>query len=175
MKKIKQNILKLAACAFLATGLSSCNDQGYADYDPGSSPTQNLNGEWYIDIIDEASGDVLVQHIIHETYDTGDNDGKMYINDHQEGYWLGGKVNTNTGNLTFSVTDEPNFNDALDENGVPETTFTITEGKVLKNAARSKDGNVTDSIYFKGEFSYDPGTIIIFSGHKRTGFEEDDY
>jgi hypothetical protein len=175
MKKIKQNLLKLAVCAFMVTAFSSCNDEGYADYDAGSSPTQNLNGEWYVDIIDEASGDVLVQHVIHNTYDTGDNDGRMFINDYQEGYWLGGKVNTNTSDLTFSVTDEPNFNDALDDEGVPETTFTITDGKVMKKAAHSKAGNITDSIYFKGTFSYDPETVIIFSGHKRTGFEEDDY
>lgn len=175
MKKIKQNLLKLVACAFIVTAFSSCNDEGYEDYDTGSSPTQNLNGEWYVDIIDEASGNVLVQHIMHQTYDTGKNDGRMFINDHQEGYWLGGQVNTNPGDLTFSVSDEPNFNDALDDEGNPITTFTITDGKVMKKAAHSRAGNITDSIYFKGSFSYDPETVIIFSGHKRTGFEEDDY
>jgi hypothetical protein len=174
MKKIKQNILKLATCAFIAIGAASCSDKGYEDYDAGGSSTKNLNGEWYVDIIDEATGDVLVQHILHRTYDNGKNDGRMFINDYQEGYWLGGQVNTNAGDLTFSVTDEPNFNDALDDDGVPLTTFSITEGKVMKNAAHSISGAVTDSIYFKGTFSYDPETVIIFSGHKRTGFEEDE-
>jgi hypothetical protein len=176
MKKIKQNLIKLTACAFIITALPSCSgDSGYADYDTGSSPTQNLNGEWFVDIIDEASGEVLVQHILHRTYDTGKNDDKMFINDYQEGYYLGGTVNTNPANLTFSVTDEPNFNDALDDDGVPTTTFSITDGKILKNAAHSKAGNVVDSIYFKGTFSYDPETIVIFSGHKRTGFDDDEY
>ncbi len=79
-----------------------------------------------------------------------------------------GKLNVNPANLTFDVSKEPNLLD-------PGTTFTITEGKIIKNAAKSKTGVVVDSIYFKAEFSYEPGVIYIHSGHKRTGLEEDDF
>ena len=165
---MKSNIIKAFFSLLLVTSLTSCDDKGYDDYNIEASPTKDMNGEWFIDIIDEATGDVIAQHVLHKTYDTTLNDGKMYINDYQAGYYLGGKVIANTGNLTFSTTDEENFQD-------PGSTFNITEGKILKKSARSQSGTVVDSIYFKGEFSYDPGTIIIFAGHKRTGFLEDEY
>ena len=164
---MKTILKKIYALSFILA-IVSCDDKGFDEYDTGSTPTQELNGEWFIDIIDEATGDVLAQHILHRTYDTTLNDGKMYINDYKAGYYLGGKVNTNTENLTFSTTAEENFQD-------PGSTFNITEGKILKKSARSQSGTVVDSIYFKGEFSYDPGVIIIFAGHKRTGFLEDEY
>jgi hypothetical protein len=63
----------------------------------------------------------------------------------------------------------------LDGSGVPASTVTITEGKIEKGAALSKAGHKVDKISFKAEFSYDPGTIISFEGHKRTGFKEDEY
>lgn len=150
----------------MITILYSCENNGYEDYETATTPSVEMNGEWYIDISD-ASG-VIAQHAHHITYDTNEGNGTMYINDNKEGYWLNGKLTVDTKNLTFSTTDEDNLID-------PGSTFTITEGKILKNAAHSKSGNVTDSIYFKGEFSYDPGNIIIFSGHKRTGFLEDNY
>lgn len=171
MKKIKQNFLKLAACAFIVTAFSSCNERGYEDYDAGAAPSEALNGEWYIDISDE-DGNVYAQHTLHRTFD--DNAGKMYISDRigpedddYSGWYLVSKVNYDLSNLTFSVSGADNDADG--------SVVNITEGKILKNAARSQSGNVVDSIYFKGEFDYDPGTIIIFSGHKRTGFEEDEY
>lgn len=150
----------------MITILNSCENDGYADYETETTPSVEMNGEWFIDISD-ASG-VLAQHTKHLTYDTNEGNSTMFINDNKTGYYLKGKLIVNTKDLTFSAKDEENTND-------PGSTFTITEGKILKNAAHSKNGNVTDSIYFKGEFSYDPGNIIIFSGHKRTGFLEDEY
>lgn len=165
---MKLYINKLTLILFIVTIFTSCDDKGYDKFENKKTDTAEMNGEWYIDIIDEASGDVLVQHTKHITYDSNMGDGKMFINDFQNGYYLGGLVNTDTKSLTFSTTDEENFQD-------PGSTFNITEGKILKGMARSKNGTVVDSIYFKGEFSYDPGTIIIFAGHKRTGFLEDEY
>jgi len=172
MKKIKLNIIKLLPCIFLAGALTSCEDKGYDDYDPGAGNTVSMNGEWYIDVMDEATGTVYVQHALHKTYDNGTDDGRMYISDRIgnsdsfSGWWLEGLVDVNLENMTFSATGEENLADG--------SIFTITEGKILKDAARSIDGSVTDSIYFKGEFDYDPGTIIIFAGHRRTGFLEDE-
>ena len=166
MNILKNNINKIVLAVFMTTIISSCDNDGYDDYTKVETSSIEMNGEWYIDISD-ASG-VLAQHTHHVTYDTNEGNNTMYINDNKEGYWLKGKLNVDTENLTFSTENENNLVD-------PGSTFTITEGKILKNAAHSKDGNVTDSIYFKGEFSYDPGNIIIFSGHKRTGFLEDNY
>lgn len=171
MKKI--NIVKTAACAFSLILFASCDDErGYDDYGQDNQPTVAMNGEWLIDVMDEASGTVYVQHALHKTYDNGTDDGKMFITDRVgstdsfTGWWLEGEVDVNLDAMTFSATGE--------ENAADGSVFTITEGKILKDAATSLDGNVTDSIYFKGEFDYDPGTIIIFAGHRKTGFLEDE-
>ena len=163
---MKKAINKIALVCILFIGLTSCENNGYEDYVQKNSTTVALNGEWYIDIIKESNGSVQVQHALHKTYDS--NDGKMFINDAKLGWWLKGKLNVNTADLTFNVTAEPNLND-------PGSTFTITEGKIIKNAAKSKTGVVVDSIYFKAEFSYEPGVIYIHSGHRRTGLIEDDF
>ncbi len=168
MNIIKNNISKILFGIFMITILYSCENNGYEEYEATTTPSVEMNGEWYIDISDASGTLVAPQHAKHVTYDTNDGNSTMYINDNKNGYELKGKVIVNTKDLTFSVKDEQNTN-------TPGSTFTITEGKILKNAAHSKSGNVTDSIYFKGEFSYDKGNIIIFSGHKRTGFLEDEY
>jgi hypothetical protein len=51
----------------------------------------------------------------------------------------------------------------------------LTEGKILPLAGKSRSGNVTDSIYFKANFSDDPSNTYVISGTARTGFIEDDY
>ena len=51
----------------------------------------------------------------------------------------------------------------------------ITDGKILPGAATTTGGNVTDSIYFKIEFTDDPGTIYEVAGYRRTGFLEDEH
>ena len=165
MKLINNNIYKILFGIFTIASLASCENDGYDEYKPELTSSVELNGEWYIDISD-ADG-LLAEHAKHITYDSNEGDNTMYINDNKTGYWLKGKVIVDTKNLTFSANDEPNLLDS--------GTFKITEGKILKGAAHSKTGNVTDSIYFKGEFSYDPGHIIIFAGHKRTGYLEDNY
>lgn len=172
MKNIKQRIAKILTFAFVAATVVSCNDKGFDDFEETGTPSQALNGEWFIDVSDEASGTVYVQHALHKTFD--DNAGQMFLSDRigpedddYSGWYLFSKVNYDVNNLTFNITGANNDADG--------SIVNITEGKILKNAAHSKDGNVVDSIYFKGEFDYDPGTIIIFSGHKRTGFLEDEY
>jgi len=169
----KLNIKRIIVALFVVTAAVSCDDQGYDDYNPGSTPTQALNGEWFIDISD-ADGNVLVQHTLHKTFDTNDGNGTMYLSDRTgpgpddfSGYYLESKVQTDVPNLTFSVTDAENVSDG--------SVVTITNGKILKGAGHSKTGVVTDSIYFEGEFDYDPGNKIIFAGHRRTGFAEDEY
>jgi len=165
MKIIQNNINKILFGIFTMTALTSCENDGYDEYKAETTPSVEMNGEWYINISDDSG--LLVEHAKHITYDTNNGDNTMWINDNKTGWYLKGKVIVDTKSLTFSSTNEPNIIDS--------GTFTITEGKIIKNAAKSKTGNVTDSIYFKGEFSYDAGHVLIFSGHKRTGFLEDNY
>jgi hypothetical protein len=98
----------------------------------------------------------------------------MYLSDRTgpgaadfSGYYLESKVQTDVSNLTFSANDVENTSDA--------SRVTITNGRILKGQGHSRTGVVTDSIYFEGEFDYDPGNKIIFAGHRRTGFNEDEY
>jgi hypothetical protein len=165
MKIIQNNLSKVLFGIFTMTVLASCENDGYDDYDLGTTPSVEMNGEWYINGSD-ASG-LLFEHAKHVTYDSNEGNNTMYINDNKTGWYLKGKVVVDTKALTFSATAEPNLLDS--------GTFTITEGKILKGAAHSRAGNVTDSIYFKGVFSYQPTRVITFAGHKRTGFLEDNY
>ena len=171
--KMKKAINKIALLSILFVGLASCENNGYEEFTQVKSPSIELNGQWYIDIIKESNGEVEVQHALHKISDS--NDGKMYITDRIlgskparfTGWWLETKLDVNTTNLTFSATDSKNTAD--------DSKVKITEGKILKNAAKSYTGVVVDSIYFKAEFDYEPGVKYIFAGHKRTGFEEDDF
>ena len=163
---MKKTINKIAIITILLFSFTSCENNGYEDYEQKVSPNGALNGEWYINVIEESSGTVEVEHALHYTYDS--NDGKMFIDDRKNGWYLKGKLNVDANNHTFNASDEDNLNDL-------GSKFTITEGKILKNAGKSKTGVATDSIYFKAEFDYDPGVIYIHSGHRRTGFIQDDY
>lgn len=169
---MKANINKILFSLLVLTFMSSCSDEGYADYDPGSSSTQRLDGEWFVDITD-ADGNLLVGHALHKTY--SDSEGNLTLSDRIapgsaatsfSGWWLVTNVDYDLDNLTFSASGA--------ENSADGSIVNITEGKILKNAAISPTGAVVDSIYFKGEFDYDPGNVLIFSGRKRTGFLEEE-
>lgn len=177
--KINKNIVKMIVGVLLFTGLTSCNETGYEDYKQtvDSRPALAMSGEWYINIYDEADGSLLVENARHKTYDS--NDGQLWISDFFgtqgdysnpadfSGWWLLGKVNYNPANLTFSNASLANVADG--------SVVNLVDGKILKNAALSTDGNVTDSIYFKATFDYAPTQVLIFSGHRRTGFLEDEH
>lgn len=170
---MKKAINKIALISILFLGLISCENNGYEDYKQEATPSVAMNGEWYITITDEASGQIQVDHAIHKTFDS--NDGKMYITDRIlasdppkfTGWWLETKLDVNIKDLTFSITDALNTAD--------ESKVKITEGKIIKNAAKSKTGVVVDSIYFKAVFDYEPTQVLIYSGHRRTGLLEDDF
>lgn len=170
MNNIKNNIVKVLFGILMITTIASCDEGG--DPNPGGTTTGQFAGDWYINISD-ASG-TLAEHVHHYTYNTAANDNTMWIDDQGNGYEIKCKMTINTDG-TFSATNSPNLLD-LDANGKPNSTVTITEGKVEKGAALSKAGHKVDKITFKAQFSYDPpGTIISYEGHKRTGFKEDEY
>jgi len=75
----KLNIKKIIVGLFVVLTAISCDEDGYDDYDPGNTPTESMSGEWWIDISDEATGTLQVQHALHRTYD--DNNGGLWISD----------------------------------------------------------------------------------------------
>ena len=164
MKNINSIIAKLLFSTLILVGFSSCNEDTYEDYNQtiDTRPALAMSGEWFIDL--SIDGNVIAEHVRHKTYDS--NDGKLFIDDDQNGYYIKGKMNYDLNSLTFNTTEEPNLIDS--------GTFNVTEGKIIKNGAVTEAGNVVDSIYFKATFSYDPETVVTFSGHRRSGFLEDE-
>jgi len=166
MNIIKNNINKVLFGIFTITLLTSCENDGYADYKTELTPSVELNGEWYIDISNSTG--LLYEHTHHYTYDSNKGDNTMFFDSKGAGKSLKGLVNVDNKNYTFTSNASENLLR-------PVAKFTVTEGKILKGAAHSRAGNVTDSIYLKVEFSNEPGITYTYSGHKRTGFLEDNY
>lgn len=166
MLKIKNNFKKILLSIFATASFLSCDNVG--DIDTGKTTTGDFAGDWYIDLKDQ-TGASIASHAAHSTYNTSANDNTMWIDDHKHGYWVKCKITMDVENGTFSGVSQNNLND-------PGSTVVITEGRITKGGALSKAGHVVDKIYFKAHFSYDPpATIIEHTGHKRTGFKEDEY
>jgi len=171
MKNIETYLKSILAGIFIITALSSCDEDGYDDYDPGNTPAASMSGEWFINITDEASGETIAANALHRTYD--DNNGGLWVSDRLtattfSGYYLESVVNYDLTNLTFGGN---NLNNLAED----DTSVTITEGKIIKDGARSESGAVVDSIYFKAVFNYAPEKTLIYAGRGRTGFVEDEH
>jgi hypothetical protein len=160
-----KKIILLLGVSFMM--LSSCKKNLP---DVGSTAAEKVANEWWIQIYD---GTTLLSptHFHFATYNTAANDNTIWIDDF-EGLWpMKFKATVDYSNLTFTANNSKNEYMP----GPPQGTVKLTEGKILLGAAHSKTGNVTDSIYFKAEFSDDPGNVYTFGGHARTRFSEDEY
>lgn len=162
--KIKNNILYLFLVLSI-TLFSSCDEGGNPD--PGKTTTGQFAGDWFITLTD-SEGDSVADHALHYTYNTSANDNTLWIDDQENGYYIKCKVTVNTADGTFSATDSENLLDG--------SKVTITDGKFEKGAGLSKAGHKVDKISFRAHFDYDDeGYDILYEGHKRTGFLEDEY
>lgn len=165
MKKLKLNITRVLVAMFVLTTFASCDEVG--DTNPGGTSVESMAGDWYITLTD-SDGHVVVEHALHSTYNTAANDNTMWIDDAKKGYWIKCKVDVDTKAGTFSASSSDNLLDG--------SKVTITEGKIEKGAATSKGGHKVDKISFRAHFDYDDaGYDILYDGHKRTGFAEDEY
>ncbi len=165
MRNIKNNLIKVFFAVLICTSFTACDEGG--DPDPGMTNTGKFAGDWFITLTD-TDGEVIVENVLHATYNTAANDNTMWIDDMENGYYIKSKFTINNDG-TFAAVDSANL---LDEG----TTVTITEGKIVKNGAVSKGGHTVDKISFRVHYSYDdPGYDVLYEGHKRTGFLEDEY
>lgn len=169
---MKKTIKNISILSLLFLSFASCEDNGYGDYSAGATKTEAAHGQWYI-IALEPDGETPAYGGDYEmfyTYSTNENDENFWIDDHES--WMEiktkAKILTNkNGTVTFAGDeDAPEL--------YSDGTVTVTKGQILKKAAKSFSGAVTDSIYFEAEFDWDPGTVYKFAGHRRTGFVEDD-
>ncbi len=170
MKKI--NILYTLLTALLGIFITSCKKDPVV----GGTAVQSLAGEWWIklDYGKDATGDFGPNYYNFSTYNTAANiPTEMWVDDdnNSKSFWdIKGKVTTNVAGRTFSGTNIANQD--------YQSTFTITNGKIIPNGTRaSGTHDVVDSIYFEIKFSDDPvpGTIHKAGGYKRTGFAQDDH
>lgn len=168
MRKMKILKNSLIVSFILALTLTSCDKGG--DPNPGGTNTQKFAGDWHVIALepDGATPAFGGGYVLFSTYNAASNDENFWLDDHDNWMEIKTKVQaTDFTNLLFS--GKPNEAE-LYLGG----TVTVTNGKILKNAAHSFGGHVVDSLYFEAEFDWDPGTVYKFAGHRRTGFIEDE-
>ncbi len=174
---MRNKFLYLLVVLFSVGALSSCEkDAPEVKY----TATYPVSGEWWVTYKVETSPGVF-EDIYHTgytpllTYNTAANKPDEIWVDDQGNFWnYKVKSGLNIGSRSFSVKEALNL--ALDSEGKPyNIKVNITDGKVIKDGGLSKTKIKTDSIYFKAEFSDEPGTVYHVSGHRRTGFPEDQF
>lgn len=165
----KYLILLFAAFALTFT---SCEKET----DPGATATQDMSGEWWVTATypNSNGGTSTYGPFEISTYNTAANlPTEMWIDDMANFWPFKIKVNTDYTNKLFTATDAANT--AIYKGAVYDITIKITDGKVLKGAAKTPSGMPADSISYTAEFSDDPGTLYHIGGFRRTGFPEDDF
>jgi hypothetical protein len=170
MKKIHLYLLTLLTLAGL---LSACEKD---DPEVGYTAIGKAAGEWWVTYQVETSPGVLedIYHLGHVpllSYNTSDNASNQIWLDEGSVWPFKVKSGFDASNMSFTATNAPSIVQSNKKN----FTLTVTDGKVLLGGGKSKTKVATDSIYFRAEFSDDPGTIYHISGHRRTGFLEDEY
>jgi len=167
--KIKNIKILLFAFLFLPLMLVSCDEDDKNDgidfLENDGTKAEQFAGDWYI--VFQLEGITLTNPAKIHTFNTAaNNKNEFWIQDFA--IW-GFQIKAQGSNdLTFASIDGTDVSDFGED-------ATITNGKILIDAAKSKTGNVTDSIYMEVVFESDPGETYVIAGHKRTRWPEDDY
>ncbi|MBW8334916.1 MAG: hypothetical protein K0M40_23060 [Prolixibacteraceae bacterium] len=155
--------LALYTIGLLLFSVMSCTEEA----EVWDSSTLDFAGEWWAEGSLDGNGYGMTEH---QTFNTAADDGsEMWITDGGHFWDYKVKCPINKTDLTFGGTDLINAVEGYD------IKISITDGKILKNAAHSTSGVVVDSIYYKIEFEDDLGTIYEVKGLRKTGFAEDNY
>jgi len=144
--------------------------------DVGGTSAQIMANEWWVTLNE---GGVNVYGNYHgkiATSNAASNSNEIWVSDFPSGttgniWGFQVRATADFKNLTFSANNVESVNPDY------PVKVTITEGKVIPGAGRSRTGVVTDSINMKIQFEDDPvpGTIYELKGHARTKFIEDEY
>ncbi|MBK6546755.1 MAG: hypothetical protein IPO78_08955 [Saprospiraceae bacterium] len=181
---------------------------------------QSMAGEWFLQLADATDGTLYVDYSMCTTSNTAANTAdKMWFFDHDHFFSTQNKLSVNINDLSFSSDDDNLLYDATHKAptgkpvvaiGTVKTVLSatpakikITNGKILKNAARPPSKTTTDSLYMLmtgvySQFNYMADTYQIngvdttvvwklvstltaddgpyaISGYRRTGFLEDEH
>lgn len=167
MKKILLFILILPSLVFTACDTMEDPEIEYA-------PTWPISGEWYVRFETETAPnqweDVYGSYLKILTYNTAANTkDTVWIDDLNNVWSFKVKCPIVVSNKTFGMADS-----ALNNDTAYPIKVIVKGGFVSLGTAKSISGVKTDSIYFTIGFSDDPGTAYRLSGHRRTGFIEDE-
>ena len=171
MKKIVYSILAVAAIS-----MASC-----AKEEPGMTATEPLAGQWYVTFDAVDNDGKLVEADPHQkgrvltaTFNTSANSAnQMWVSDLNNFWEYQAKVNCDVNTLTFSSADWV-------DNYTYDCKVKITDGKMLKGAAKTPSGMPADSIVYYVQFSDDEdieaGNWAKYrvSGYRYTGFVADE-
>jgi hypothetical protein len=162
--------------------MASCNKE---EYKAPVSSVVSMSGRWWTELyFDDAQDGIPVSDGLIYAYadfggygltttNTAANDVDSVLIDDLHGSWpFRIKAPVSLGSLSFTPSTVLNIQE--DYLGTGETVK-IIDGKILKGAARSKSGAVADSIFIEFEFSDDPGSYYIYTGHRDSGQPEDQY
>lgn len=161
-----KKVLYLAALLF-SVAFTSCEKE-----EVGGTAAESLAGDWYVVANVVEGGEVIEDpygignfHIL--TYNTAANSGsEIWIDDCQNFWDFKIRVSSDANGLTFSASN------AVNESY--ECTVNVTNGKIIKNGGKQKNGSVCDYITMDLEFSDDPGTIYRLEGVRYSGLKEND-
>jgi hypothetical protein len=174
---MKIKILSIVALLFSASFFTACEkDDPEIEY----TATKEMNGEWYVTYKRQnASGQWVnnpygVGYTRLSTYNTAANTpDQLWVSDAGNFWNYQVKTTSDLGAKSFSANDVTSV--ALDSKGKPyDIKVTITDGKIIEKGGRSKTGVEVDSIAFTVQFE-DEAFPYLVTGHRRTGFLEDEY
>jgi hypothetical protein len=169
MKHIKYFFFTLIACL----GLVSC--ETYGDYEIEYSSIHPLGGMYRITVSDEAGTQVYRNYCqVVNTVDESKTQCWIRIGAYNlsaaQAYSINGKVNCDLNSLTFSGSNIENLAGNVVSS---ESTFTLTDGKVVLKGATAASGTVSDAISFTFTNSKFPGKTYTAVGYRYTGWTED--
>jgi len=168
-----KRIINTFIVVILVLGFYSCEtmDEPKMEY----APTYPISGEWFVKFEAETSPGVWADvynlgYVKILTYNTAYNTADtVWIDDLGNTWSFKVKCPINVKEKTFGMKDS-----VLNSDPTYPIKVIITDGLVLVGKGKSISGVTTDSIYFKVGFEDDPGTVYRISGHRRTGFIEDE-
>jgi hypothetical protein len=164
-----KNIIKFLGIVAFAAMVTACQPEP----DPGGTKVQDMAGEWWVHYEVETSPgvfeDVVGGYYKMMTFNTASNSDTLWVDDLAHFWTYKVKVAANPSEKTFSVTEQTEIK--------AKVGVTVENGQILTGKGKSVSGVTTDSICFFVSFEDDSpsyGTKYRVSGHRRTGFLEDE-
>jgi len=164
----RTNTIYTLLALMLVMFLAAC----HKDEKIGGTAVQTLAGEYWVKL-DGGTGEFGDSYYTLSLYNTAANKpDSIWIDDdlNSKPFWqIKGKIGCSVSNLTFSGSNVVNQD--------YDSHFTVTNGKIIKNAATAPGTKLkTDSISFDIQFDdEDPVVVHKVGGYARTKFDADDH